>query len=268
MGATTGYCRPVEPTDGRIASWDVHNNRGIPSVEAGTDYYTPRFTPVKAASSGRVVDVGDSIGPATGRFVTIDLDDGRRVRYLHLESRSVNVGDRVQWGQVIGKSGATGYGEADWSWNVAGTGGAHVHMTVWAGHYYSFGFKTTIDPEPLMKETDMPLDADDLRKIRAIVKAESGPGAIWNDHKFKARLPKAAYGFPAESAGMRLRRVTERAGRSLVVDRQNRAELAALTAAVEALAKTNGADPKAILKAVQDGVSKAMDGLKLTIDAD
>lgn len=46
------------------------------------------------------------------------------------------------------------------------------------------------------------------------------------------------------------------------------AKLAAQDAAIEALAAASGADPKAILKAVQDGVSKALDGLTLTIDAD
>lgn len=150
MGGTNGYCRPVQPTNGRISSWLAHTNRGIPSVEPGTDYYVPRFTPVKAAAAGRVVDVGDSIHPATGRYVTIDLDDGRRVRYLHLESRHVSVGNRVGWGQHIADSGATGYGEADWSWNVAGTGGAHVHMTLFRNHAYTFGRYATLDPEIYM----------------------------------------------------------------------------------------------------------------------
>jgi hypothetical protein len=150
MGATNGYCRPVNPTGGRISSWAAHTNRGVPSVEPGVDYYCPRGTPVKAAASGRVSDVGDSIMPATGRYVTIDLDDGRRVRYLHLERRHVKVGDRVQWGQHIADSGATGYGEADWSWNVAGTGGAHVHMTLFRNHSYTFGRYATLDPERYM----------------------------------------------------------------------------------------------------------------------
>lgn len=169
MGASNGYCRPVQPTDGRMSSWTAHTNRGVPSVEPGTDYYCPRGTPVRAAASGRVVDVGDSIQPATGRFVTIDLDDGRRVRYLHLERRHVNVGDRVQWGQRIADSGATGYGETDWSWNVAETGGSHVHMTLWAQQRYTFGRYATIDPElymaqaagnhsiELSEEDDMPI---------------------------------------------------------------------------------------------------------------
>lgn len=151
MGGTpAGYCRPVQPTNGRIASWLAHTNRGTPSSEPGTDYYCPRGTPVKAAAAGRVVAVGDSIQPATGRFVTIDLDDGRRVRYLHLERRHVKVGDRVRWGQHIADSGATGYGDADWSWNVSGTGGAHVHMTLWRTHRYVFGRYATLDPEQYM----------------------------------------------------------------------------------------------------------------------
>lgn len=110
--------------------------------------FCPIGTPVLAAESGRVADTGDSIGPATGRFVTIDLDDGRRVRYLHLKSRTVSVGNRVRRGQVVGYSGATGYGEEDWSWNVAETGGAHVHMTLWPLHWYVFGSNGTLDPEP------------------------------------------------------------------------------------------------------------------------
>lgn len=150
MAGTAGYARPVQPVNGRISSWRAHTNRYVPSVEPGTDYYVPIGTPVRAAASGRIVDIGDSIRPATGRYVTIDLDDGRRVRYLHLRNRIVNVGNRVQWGQIIGYSGASGYGEEDWSWNVAETGGAHVHMTLWAGHYYSFGRYATLDPELFM----------------------------------------------------------------------------------------------------------------------
>ncbi len=153
MGGTAGYARPVQPVDGRMSSWRAHTNRGVPSTEPGTDYYCPIGTPVRAAASGRVVDVGDSINPATGRYVTIDLDDGRRVRYLHLLRRHVSIGDRVQWGGHIADSGASGYGEADWSWNVAETGGAHVHMTLWAHHEYKFGRYATLDPEQYMSSS-------------------------------------------------------------------------------------------------------------------
>lgn len=149
-----GYIRPVPL--GRLTSWAVHKRRNPPSQEAGTDYFCPRFTPIAAAENGRISDTGDSIGPATGRFVTIDLDDGRRVRYLHLESRLVKVGDRVRRGQIIAYSGATGYGDADWSWNVWETGGAHVHMTLWPSHRYVFGTSGTLDPEAYMSDNPTP----------------------------------------------------------------------------------------------------------------
>nr|WP_278101172.1 M23 family metallopeptidase [Microbacterium proteolyticum] len=110
--------------------------------------FCPIGTPVLAAAAGRVVDTGDSIAPATGRYVTIDLDDGRRVRYLHLSRRVVKIGDRVSRGQTVAYSGASGYGEEDWSWNVAETGGAHVHMTLWPTQRYVFGTSGTLDPEP------------------------------------------------------------------------------------------------------------------------
>ena len=82
---------------------------------------------------------------ATGRYITLDLDDGRRVRYLHL-SRYANAfgGSRVGRGQIIAYSGASGYGsEYFGATGTAGipanTGGPHVHVTLWAGHYYRFG---------------------------------------------------------------------------------------------------------------------------------
>lgn len=160
MGATNGYARPVEPVDGRISSWRAHINRGVPSSEPGTDYYVPIGTPLRAAASGVVSEIGTSIQPATGYFIKINLDDGRSVRYLHLSQIDVRVGQRVQWGEIIGLTGATGYGEVDWSWNVAETGGAHTHMTVFPTHYYPeswnrggkdrYGNYYTIDPEPLM----------------------------------------------------------------------------------------------------------------------
>lgn len=67
--------------------------------------------------------------------------------------------------------------------------------------------------------------------------------------------------FQAGQSGVRT------AGRLLSLLSRTRAEVEAANAAIEALALSNGADPSAILKAVQDGVKNAMDGLTLTIDA-
>lgn len=148
MGGSGLYHPPVKEWTG-IATWEDHTNRGTPSTEPGVDWYCPRFTPLFAAASGVVVDTLDTYADARGRFIAIDLDDGHRARYLHLENRLVSVGDRVAWGQHIGHTGATGYGEADWSWNVAETGGAHVHETIFPNHRYVFGRYATLDPWPL-----------------------------------------------------------------------------------------------------------------------
>nr|WP_275044486.1 M23 family metallopeptidase [Microbacterium testaceum] len=158
-----GYQRPVPYT--RSTSWASHRRRNPPSSEPGIDMFCPIGTPVLAAEAGRIVDTGDSIGPATGRFVTIDLDDGHRVRYLHLKSRTVSVGQRVTRGQVIAYSGATGYGEEDWSWNVAETGGAHVHMTLWLTQRYIFGSNGTVDPEPYFDADGSPAGAGEATPI-------------------------------------------------------------------------------------------------------
>lgn len=153
MGGSGKYHPPVKSWTG-VSTWRAHTNRSTPSIEPGTDFYCPRFTDLFAAASGRVADVSWSIVPATGRYITLDLDDGRRVRYLHLEDIYVGVGQRVAFGQVIGRTGATGYGERDWSWNVAQTGGAHVHMTLWAQQRYTFGRYATLDPQEFIGDLE------------------------------------------------------------------------------------------------------------------
>lgn len=138
------YIRPVEPVGGRMSSFTTHTRRTTPSREPGTDYYVPIGTPVRAPRAGVVAMTGDSIVPATGRFIFIQFDQdsaGRRMsgRALHLKRRYVNVGDRVRQGQIIGLSGATGYGKEDWSADPA-TGGAHVHWTQFPTHTMRFGY--------------------------------------------------------------------------------------------------------------------------------
>jgi hypothetical protein len=98
----------------------------------------PYGSPLYAVGNGVIVDKKTTNSNATGRYVTIDLDDGRRTRSLHLSEIWVNVGDRVSRGQQIGKTGASGYG-SDWGY------GAHVHQTLWATHAYSFCSSCTLD---------------------------------------------------------------------------------------------------------------------------
>lgn len=138
------YLRPVDPTNGRISTYWAHCHRTTPSSEAGVDYYCPIGTPIRAASDGIIYDVAGGIIPATGRYVTLDLYDGRRVRYLHLSRWNVKKNDRVRAGQIIGYSGASGYGSEFFGASSidripSNTGGPHVHATLWPRHQYQFG---------------------------------------------------------------------------------------------------------------------------------
>lgn len=132
----SGYLRPCDA--GISSSWADHKNRNPPSGEPGTDYACGYGTQILAAEDGTVVDYSRSTGGGTGRYLTIDLDDGRRVRYLHLSETWLEVGARVGRGWHVATSGASAWGS---DWGV----GAHVHTTLFPGHSYDFG--NTLDFE-------------------------------------------------------------------------------------------------------------------------
>ncbi|MEX8058556.1 M23 family metallopeptidase [Microbacterium sp. 16-032] len=145
----------ITPCDASITdTWQGHKNRNPPSQEPGTDYGAARGTPVRCAEAGTVVDLQSSPSGATGRYVTVNLDDGRRVRYLHLSQVTVGVGARVSRGQTIALSGASGFGSE--------TGyGAHVHVSLWSSPGQSIS--NTIDFQLYVgNATTPPQEEDDM----------------------------------------------------------------------------------------------------------
>jgi hypothetical protein len=131
------------PTNTDYVSANHYNHcceRNPPSSEPGTDYASAYGSPLYAPGAGWVVDLNHSNANATGRFLAIDMDDGRRARSLHLSEIWVNVGDYVSQGQQVGKTGASGWG-SDWGY------GAHVHQTLWDFHGYQFCSSCTLDFE-------------------------------------------------------------------------------------------------------------------------
>lgn len=89
----------------------------------GYDLAATANTPVTAAGAGRVVHAGD-LG-IYGNCVIIDHGLGVASLYGHLASLSVSVGDRVEKGQVLGRSGSTGL-----------AGGDHLHFAMLVGGVY------------------------------------------------------------------------------------------------------------------------------------
>lgn len=94
----------------------------------GQDFPVPTGTPIRAVSSGTVLET-DWAG-AYGNRIRILLDDGTEIWYCHLSSFIANTGQRVAAGQVVALSGSTG-----------NSTGPHMHMEV-----HPHRQKTAVDP--------------------------------------------------------------------------------------------------------------------------
>lgn len=162
-----GYLRPTTIT-AISSSHAGHKNRTPPSQEPGTDYPCAYGSNVMAAEDGTIVDLSYSTSGGTGRYITIDLADGRRVRYLHLSQVLGTRGQKVKRGQVIAKSGASGFGR-EWGY------GAHVHVSLWDGHRYAFGPNGTMDFAPQVgNDNDGPTFNQDVANRQAWLNQSRG----------------------------------------------------------------------------------------------
>lgn len=263
MGAP--YLIPAAYTG--MSSFRAHiEDRNPPSSEPGTDYYMPTGTPLAAPARCRVVAVGGSIYPATGRYMV--LDDGTRwIRYLHLSRWDRRVGDELEAGEHFALSGASGYGSeffGEPSRNAAfwrNTGGDHVHVTAFEGRGYPpvFNGRGTVDFHALTGgkaagngDDDMSAEAE--AKINAIYAGMFGARNItdkatpvsWKN--IDGSVQKANYGaLPIVIHNQVL--IAQQSGR-----------IAAIEAVVEQLAKAGGAtlDLDAIAAAAERGAATAL----------
>lgn len=86
-------------------------------IHRGVDLRADVGTPVFAVAPARVARLGED--PKSGRYVVLDLVDGREAVYVHLERIDVRKGQDVTGGEQIGLSGATG-----------AVTGPHLHLEV------------------------------------------------------------------------------------------------------------------------------------------
>ena len=130
-----------------MASWRAHINRGTPSQEPGTDFYCPPGTPVLAPADGEIWGYGESVIPATGRWVGVNFANGMSFRCMHHSELRRRSG-RVFQGDVLALSGSSGYGSEYFGepWRnaafFANTGGDHTHVTLWPTWDHRYGYRS------------------------------------------------------------------------------------------------------------------------------
>jgi murein DD-endopeptidase MepM/ murein hydrolase activator NlpD len=120
----------IMPVQGRVMSgfgWRKHPVYQDWRYHTGVDFGVTEGSSVRAALSGNVVE-SDS-ARELGVYIVIEHSNGVKTKYAHLTSSSVNRGDAVKQGQIIGSSGASGV-----------TSGQYLHFEVVSGD-------EVVDPE-------------------------------------------------------------------------------------------------------------------------
>lgn len=98
-------------------------NGKLASIHRGLDYHAKPGTPIAASNSGQVVLARELY--YEGNCVFIDHGEGFMTIYMHLSRIDVHDGEKVEKGQEIGLSGATGRAT-----------GPHLHVSArWQGAY-------------------------------------------------------------------------------------------------------------------------------------
>ena len=87
----------------------------------GVDFGVAIGTDILAAADGKVVAIGNNGRYAYGRYIAIDHGNGLVTMYGHLSATKKSIGTKVKRGEVIAKSGNTGYST-----------GPHLHFTVFS----------------------------------------------------------------------------------------------------------------------------------------
>ena len=133
---------PVEGVRVKQVGNSWHAPRSGGRLHEGQDIFAARGTPVRSATEGYVVRVGES--PLGGNTVWVAGAGGRSYYYAHLDSFEPGpaVGDYVTTESVLGYVGTTG--------NAAG-GAPHLHFGV-----YALG--GAVDPLPLLADRPAPAE--------------------------------------------------------------------------------------------------------------
>ncbi len=112
----------------------------------GVDWALPDNTPVYSASEGRIILSYKWQLTGYGREIRIQREDGLITQYAHLSKIFVKTGDKVRKGDIIGRSGHSGY-----CISLHGGTGAHLHFGTMFNRQW-------FNPLKILKETSLDLE--------------------------------------------------------------------------------------------------------------
>lgn len=139
----------ILPVAGRITSpfgYRFHPILGFGRLHKGIDISSSYGTPIKAASTGRVIFAGRKSG--YGNFALIDHGQGIETAYAHMSCLHVHQGQSVSQGQVIGQIGTSGLST-----------GPHLHYEL---HYNS----VPVNPDHFVQTAHYQLTGQDLTAFK------------------------------------------------------------------------------------------------------
>lgn len=115
--------------------YNLNINNGM---HYGADFAMPIGTPVRAITGGKIIEAGWS-PYGGGNQIGVKEPDGSHYQwYMHLSQLNVRVGDYISTGQIIGKSGSTGFST-----------GPHLHFQRMVG---GLGNNYAQNPIPFLKQ--------------------------------------------------------------------------------------------------------------------
>ena len=114
------YIFPLEDANAEVTNpygWQAHPVTKQKSLHSGVDLAADYGTNVLAVADGTVLDC--SYDAAYGYILTLEHENGVQTQYAHLSEFLVNAGAEVRQGQIIVKTGDSGW-----------TTGPHLHLGV------------------------------------------------------------------------------------------------------------------------------------------
>ncbi len=144
LSVLSGYPLPEEAPVQMGYGWQLHPTAGEVVFHSGIDLSARIGTPVLAVGEGVVAFTGSRSG--YGNLVVVNHQSGKQTRYAHLSEITVQTGQTVSLGEILGKVGISGEPDSDQP---------HLHFEIrynsqlgWVAEDPSPYFSTAITPHP------------------------------------------------------------------------------------------------------------------------